>query len=62
LFRVLLGFMFATWFLSMCISNTATTVMMVPIAMAVNDQMIKFKVTVSRYALPNAQAKISAVR
>jgi len=32
---ILLGFMTATWFLSMWISNTATTMMMVPIALAV---------------------------
>lgn len=32
---ILLGFMSATWFLSMWISNTATTMMMVPIALAV---------------------------
>lgn len=33
--RILLGFMVATAFLSMWISNTATTMMMVPIAMAI---------------------------
>ena len=32
---ILLGFMTASWFLSMWISNTATTMMMVPIALAV---------------------------
>ena len=31
--RVLLGFMCSTWFLSMWISNTAATMMMVPMAM-----------------------------
>jgi len=38
--RLLLGFMLATAFLSMWISNTATTMMMTPIAMAV---LLKFK-------------------
>ena len=33
--RILLGFMVATWFLSMWISNTATTMMMIPMAMAI---------------------------
>jgi sodium-dependent dicarboxylate transporter 2/3/5 len=33
--RVLLGFMTSTWFLSMWISNTAATMMMVPMAMAI---------------------------
>lgn len=32
---IVLGFMIATWFLSMWISNTATTMMMIPIALAV---------------------------
>ncbi|KPK85636.1 MAG: sodium:dicarboxylate symporter [Bacteroides sp. SM23_62_1] len=33
--RILLGFMFATLFLSMWISNTATTMMMIPIVMSI---------------------------
>lgn len=37
--RILLGFMVATAFLSMWISNTATTMMMIPIAMAVIWQL-----------------------
>jgi sodium-dependent dicarboxylate transporter 2/3/5 len=36
---VILGFMAATAFLSMWISNTATTMMMIPIAMAVLDKL-----------------------
>jgi len=37
--RLVLGFMIATAFLSMWISNTATTMMMMPIALAVIDQL-----------------------
>jgi len=51
--RIILGFMAATWFLSMWISNTATTMMMVPMAMAI---ILKLKDTfgekaVSRFAV-----------
>jgi sodium-dependent dicarboxylate transporter 2/3/5 len=37
--RIILGFMVATFFLSMWISNTATTMMMVPMAMAIIVKM-----------------------
>ncbi|MCB0647887.1 MAG: SLC13/DASS family transporter [Saprospiraceae bacterium] len=37
--KILLGFMLATAFLSMWISNTATAVMMLPIALAIVNQM-----------------------
>ncbi len=51
--RMILGFMVATWFLSMWISNTATTMMMVPMAMAI---ILQFRESfgaerVSRYAV-----------
>ncbi len=39
---VLLGFIVATWFLSMWISNTATTVMMLPIALSIIHQFEHF--------------------
>jgi sodium-dependent dicarboxylate transporter 2/3/5 len=35
----MLGFMLPTWFLSMWISNTATTAMMIPIVAAVLEEM-----------------------
>jgi sodium-dependent dicarboxylate transporter 2/3/5 len=38
--RIILGFMLATWFLSMWISNTAATMMMLTIAMAVISQVV----------------------
>ena len=37
--RMIFGFMATTWFLSMWISNTATTMMMVPMAMAITAQL-----------------------
>ncbi|MFI2741125.1 SLC13 family permease [Zhouia sp. PK063] len=40
--RIVLGFMIATAFLSMWISNTATSVMMLPIGMAMINQFQKF--------------------
>lgn len=42
--RLVLGFMIATAFLSMWISNTATTMMMLPIAAAVVNQLAEFAV------------------
>jgi sodium-dependent dicarboxylate transporter 2/3/5 len=35
--RIILGFMLSSWFISMWISNTATTLMMFPIALAVSN-------------------------
>lgn len=50
--RLLLGFMVATWFLSMWVSNTATTMMMVPMAVAIILQLKERfgEQGVSRYA------------
>ncbi|XP_052051647.1 Na(+)/citrate cotransporter isoform X5 [Apodemus sylvaticus] len=44
--RLMLGFMFVTAFLSMWISNTATTAMMVPIVEAMLQQMVAANVAV----------------
>ncbi|MDH3650543.1 MAG: DASS family sodium-coupled anion symporter, partial [Saprospiraceae bacterium] len=52
--RVLLGFMLATWFLSMWISNTATTVMMLPIAISMITQFKTFNDRQDE-ALPGAE-------
>ena len=38
--RIIFGFMLATWFLSMWISNTAATMMMLTIALAVINQVV----------------------
>ncbi|MEE9167111.1 MAG: SLC13 family permease [Candidatus Neomarinimicrobiota bacterium] len=50
---ILLGFMTATWFLSMWISNTATTMMMVPIGLAVITRLEKLlgKNQVQKYSI-----------
>ena len=39
--------MLVTWFLSMWINNTSTTALMVPVAMAVHEQMSRVKVRFS---------------
>jgi sodium-dependent dicarboxylate transporter 2/3/5 len=41
--RILAGFMISTAFLSMWISNTATTLMMLPMALAVNSTIPRFR-------------------
>ena len=38
-YRLMVGFMFPTWFLSMWISNTATTSMMIPVVEAVLHEL-----------------------
>ena len=37
---LMFGFMFVTWFLSMCIANTSTTALMIPIVLSVRLQNI----------------------
>ncbi|MCD4694835.1 MAG: SLC13 family permease [Bacteroidales bacterium] len=51
--RILLGFMLATSFLSMWISNTATTMMMVPILISIIHKLeeILGKVEIKRYSI-----------
>lgn len=39
--RLVFGFMAASWFISMWISNTATTAMMLPIALAIGEMFIR---------------------
>jgi di/tricarboxylate transporter len=54
--RLMLGFMFTTMFLSMWISNTATTAMMLPIVDAVAEA-INSKVEVSNYINNTVEVK-----
>jgi sodium-dependent dicarboxylate transporter 2/3/5 len=51
--RILLGFMLATSFLSMWISNTATTMMMVPILLSIIQKLEEIigKKNISRYSI-----------
>jgi sodium-dependent dicarboxylate transporter 2/3/5 len=51
--RILLGFMLATSFLSMWISNTATTMMMVPILLSIINKLEELigKKNISRYSI-----------
>lgn len=51
--RILLGFMFATAFLSMWISNTATAMMMVPILLSIISKLGEYmdKKDLSRYSI-----------
>ncbi|CAH1800553.1 unnamed protein product [Owenia fusiformis] len=45
---LMMGFMLVTWFLSMWISNTATTAMMLPVVSAVLDQLDPAKVNLEK--------------
>lgn len=54
-FRLLLGFIIVTGFLSMWLSNTATTAMMIPIAHAVLVEMWKQKQSNSNHFLINCK-------
>jgi di/tricarboxylate transporter len=54
--RLMLGFMFTTMFLSMWISNTATTAMMLPIVDAVAEA-INSKVEVRNYVNSKAEVR-----
>ena len=55
--RILIGFMLPSWFLSMWLSNTATTGMMIPVAEKVIDEMWKQQ----RNRTPNTAASFTAL-
>ena len=52
--RILMGFMFATAFLSMWMSNTATTMMMIPIALSIIYKLKKSWVKRNWEVIPSA--------
>ena len=59
--RIILGFMIATAFLSMWISNTATTVMILPVGMAIVAQLINNPATIKNENLIFGKALMLAI-